>query len=144
MNKDVVFAGLLILGIAGCTTAQVATTNTIAMDATAVVADLTSAEQQIQDGGTVSAASLATINAAIAQVNTDIAALSSTGNGSTVLTDIETAIGDIEPFAPEIAALIGTFAAPAPGTVHVHLVKPTTLVSLKSHLTQFKSDVGAN
>jgi hypothetical protein len=144
ISRCPLFAAVIALWFlaAGCTPSQIATTNTIAADAQAVVADLTSAEQQVQAQG-ISAASLATIETAIAKVNSDISNLgTATASTSTVLTDIETAIAAIEPFAPEIAALIGTVAAPLPGTMEVQLVKPATLSSLQADLHVLKTDAG--
>lgn len=137
--RKLFLSSVLAFGLIGCTASQINTTNTIATDAAAVVADLTSAEAQLQTAG-VSSTDLAVVSNAIAKVNADIANLGTSAAGaSTILTDINNVISEIEPFAPEIAALLGVVAAPAPGSVHLHLLKPATLSSLQADYSVFKT-----
>lgn len=130
------FGAVAIVG--GCTASQINTTNTVVSDAQAVVADLSATEQQLQEAG-VSATDLQTISTGILKINADIANLGTAANGATtILSDINGVIADIEPFAPEITALLGIVTAAAPSNVHVHFVKPATLSSLQANYTQFK------
>ncbi len=102
--------------LAGCSGRNVQATSTALASAEAVASDLIALEQQVQaSGGIVSPAELAALNNAVAAAQAGVTAL--TGNGAqapTVFANITTALLEIEPFLPAVAAVIGALAAPAP------------------------------
>ncbi len=106
-------AALSLPLLAGCATQ---TTSGALTAAEAVATDLIALERQIQaSGAAVTPAELAALTNAVAAAQSGVAAL--TGNSAqtpTVIASIEAALQQVEPFLPEIAAVIGALAAPAP------------------------------
>lgn len=143
MMIGVACAGMLL---AACSATQVADATKVSADAAAVVADLTTAEQQVQATGTFAPATLTEINTAIALVNSDIAALDASGASAAtvtaILTDINSAIQTFGPLAPEITALIGVVGGPVPAATTAHAVRQGTVNSLQADLTLLHKDAG--
>ena len=112
--------GCAMLFTAGCTTAQTAAITAqakqVVSDGAEVYTDLQTAEAQIANSGTVSAASLSDIQNSITLVNSDITALDKAPSASkitVVLNDVNTAVTKLAPYSSVIAALVGVVASPA-------------------------------
>lgn len=144
MRKFLVCFGIGAL-LAACSATQVASATQLATDAAAVYSDLSAAQQQLAANNTVSSSELSTINTAITKVNSDITAMNAAGASTATVTaiiaDINTAIQDFGPLAPEITALIGV-AGDTPTATTATVVRQSTVNSLQADLSKWRSDAG--
>jgi hypothetical protein len=113
MTRFSLAAPLALALLAGCATQA---TSAALASAEAVAADLVALEQQVQaSGATVTPAELAALTNAVAAAQSGVTALTANrAQASSVAASIEAALQQVEPFLPEIAAVIGALAAPAP------------------------------
>ena len=107
MTSILAATALPLFLLAGCATQ---TTSAALTAAEAVATDLVSLEQQVQvSGATVTPAELAALTNAVAAAQAGVAELTGdSSQASSVLASITAALQQIEPFLPEIAAVIGT------------------------------------
>lgn len=129
---------LLLFLLAGCATQ---TTSAALTAAEAVATDLVSLEQQVQvSGATVTPAELTALTNAVAAAQAGVVELTGDNSqASSVLACITAALQEIEPFLPEISAVIGTLATQTSPVAAVPARALPALVQLQADMKQLRA-----
>jgi len=138
MTRCFLAASLALAFLAGCTTQ---TTSAALTAAEAVVTDIVSLEQQVQaSGATVTPAELAALTNAVVAAQAGVVQLTrDSSQAPSVLAGITAALQQIEPFLPEIAAVIGIFATPTSSVAAVPARTFPALVQLQADMKQLRA-----